>query len=61
MSFESCVRRIAYKIHAVKGDIENKELTKRIKKYQPDKKRKELGMSYEKLYSDLIDNYMVLI
>lgn len=57
VSFESCVKRIAYKIHAVDGDIENKELTKRIKKYKPDKKRKELGMSYENLYADLIDNY----
>lgn len=58
VSFESCVRRIAYKIHAVEGDIENKELTKRIKKYHPDKTRKMLGMSYENLYSDLIDNYV---
>lgn len=57
VSFEACIRRIAYKLHAVEGNIENKELTKRIKKYQPDKKRKELGMSYENLYSDLIDNY----
>lgn len=57
VSFESCVRRIAYKIHAVEGDIESKELTKRIRKFQPDKKRKELGLSYENLYSDLIDNY----
>lgn len=58
VSFESCVRRIAYKIHAVEGDIESKELTKRIGKYHPDKKRKTLGMSYENLYSDLIDNYV---
>ena len=58
VSFESCVRRIAYKIHAVEGDIENKELTKRITKYYPDKTRKMLGMSYENLYSDLIDNYV---
>ena len=57
VSFESCVRRIAYKIHAVEGDIESKELTKRIRKYKPDIKRKELGMSHENLYSDLIDNY----
>lgn len=49
VSFESCVRRIAYRIHAVEGDVENKELTKRIRKYQPDKKRKLLGMSYENL------------
>lgn len=57
VSFESCVRRIAYKIHAVEGDIESKELIKRIRKYKPDIKRKELEMSYENLYSDLIDNY----
>lgn len=57
VSFESCVRRIAYKIHAVEGDIESKELTKRIRKYKPDIKRKKLGMSHENLYSDLIDNY----
>ena len=57
VSFEACVRRIAYKIHAVEGDIENKELKKRIRRYHPDKKRKEYGMSYENLYSDLIDNY----
>lgn len=58
VSFESCVRRIAYRIHAIEGDIENKELSKRIRRYQPDKKRKLLGMSYENLYADLIDNYM---
>lgn len=57
VSFESCVRRIAYKIHAVDGDIESKELRKRITKYHPDIKRKELGMSYVGLYADLIDNY----
>lgn len=57
VSFEACVRRIAYKIHAVEGDIESKELSRRIRKFQPDKKRKVLGMSYENLFSDLIDNY----
>lgn len=58
VSFESCVRRIAYKIHAIEGDIESNELKRRITKYQPDNKRKELGLSYERLYSDLIDNYV---
>ena len=38
VSFEACVRRIAYKIHAVEGDIESKELSRRIRKFQPDKK-----------------------
>lgn len=60
-SIPEWVRRIAYKIHAVEGDIESKELTKRIRKYKPDKKRNELGMSYENLYSDLIDNYADLL
>lgn len=58
VSVESCLRRIAYKIHAVEGDIETKELRKRIRKYHPDNKRQVLGMSHEKLYSDLIDNYV---
>lgn len=57
VSFESCVRRIAYKMYAIEGETDNKELTKRIRSYQPDKKRKMLGMSHERLYSDLIDNY----
>ena len=42
VSFEACVRRIAYKIHAVEGDIENKELKKRIRRYHPDKKGKNM-------------------
>ena len=49
VSFESCLRRIAYKIHAVEGDIETKELRKRIRKYHPDNKRQVLGISHEKL------------
>lgn len=57
VSFDACVRRIAYKIHAVEGDVESDVLKKRIQKYHPDIKRKELGMSYANLYVDLIDNY----
>lgn len=57
VSFESCVRRIAYRIHAIDGDTENKMLTNRIRKFAPDKKRKELGMSYVTLYEGLIDAY----
>lgn len=57
VSFESCVFRIAYKIHAIEGDTEAKELKKRIKKFQPDNVRKSKGMTYVNSYADLIDNY----
>lgn len=57
VSFEACVYRIAYKIHAIEGDTEGKALKKRITKFKPDKVRKNKGMSYVGLYSDLIDNY----
>lgn len=42
VSFESCVFRIAYTLKMIDGDIDSKELKKRIKNYHPDKKRKEL-------------------
>lgn len=42
VSFESCVFRIAYTLKMIDGDTEPKELKKRISKYHPDKKRKEL-------------------
>ena len=57
VSFEACVFRIAYKIHAIDGDTEWKALKKRINKFKPDNVRKAMGMSYANLYSDLIDNY----
>ena len=34
VSFESCVFRLAYKLHAIDGDIEPDELRKRITKYK---------------------------
>ena len=42
VSFQSCVFRIAYTLKMIDGDTTSKELLKRIKKYRPDKKRKEL-------------------
>lgn len=56
-SFDSCVRRIAYRIHAIDGDIESAALAKRIRKFAPDKRRQELGMDYVSLYDDLINAY----
>lgn len=57
VSFESCLYRIAYRIHAIDGDTEPSALKKRITKYGPDKKRKSCHMTYTKLYSGLLDNY----
>lgn len=57
VSFEACVFRIAYKIHAIDGDTKPGVLKKRITDFQPDNKRKNLGMTYSELYADLIDNY----
>ena len=57
VSFESCLYRIAYKIHAVDGDLAYKGLNKRQKKYKPDIKRAKAGMTYVNLFADLIDNY----
>lgn len=37
VSFESCLFRIAYRIHAIDGDTESAALKKRIAKYAPDK------------------------
>ena len=57
VSFEACVFRIAYQIHAIPGNIEADELKRRIRKYSPDTVRKTKHMSYYKLYADLIDTY----
>ncbi len=57
MSFNSCLFRIAYKIHAIEGDIEASALRKRASKYKPELKRQERGMHSLNLYEDLIDAY----
>ena len=55
VSFESCVRRIAYQIHALSGDVESAALNKRIRKFKPDIERKKRHMSYARLYASLLD------
>lgn len=57
VSFESCVYRLAYKLHAIDGDIDPDELKKRISRYKPDKKRQEKGMYSLKLYEGLVNSY----
>jgi Zn-dependent peptidase ImmA (M78 family) len=57
VSFESCLFRIAYFIHAIPGNTESSELKKKIRKYKPDLRRRGLGYNNVSLYEGLIDAY----
>ena len=57
VSFESCLYRIAYKLHAIDGEIEPKALKRRASDYHPERVRKSRHMSHAKLYAGLIDCY----
>lgn len=57
VSFNSCLFRIAYKIHAIEGDTEPDALQKQTDKYGPEKVRKSRHLTYTKLFEDLIDCY----
>ena len=57
VSFQACLFRIAYLIHAISGNTEPNELKKRASRYQPDRERKRRHMTYTKVYADLIDSY----
>ena len=57
VSFEACLFRIAYRVHAIDGNTEATALKKRAAKYQPEKERKKRHLSYAKLYVGLIDCY----
>ena len=55
VSFQACLFRIAYMIHAISGNTEPDELRKRANKFKPEKERKRHHMTYTKLYEGLID------
>lgn len=61
VSFDSCVYRIAYFIHAVPGNTEVSELKKKIRKYKPDIRRKERGYNNVLLYEGLINSYEIAL
>ena len=42
VSFESCVKTICFRIRRFQEELDNNELTKLIKKYKPNSKRKEM-------------------
>ncbi len=57
VSLESCVFTLAYRCNMIEGDTSAKEIKKKIRKYQPEKKRMELGLeSYEPFMRDQIIN-----
>ena len=57
VSFQSCLFRIAYKIHAIEGDTEPQALMKRASRFKPELIRAKRHMTYTKLYEGLIDCY----
>ncbi|MBO5535261.1 MAG: Fic family protein [Clostridia bacterium] len=57
VSFEACLFRIAYKVHAIDGDTEPQALKSRAAKYKPEKVRKSRHMTYSQLYAGLLDAY----
>lgn len=57
VSFEACLYRIAYKLHAIEGDTFPQSLKKRIKDFHPKSVQKRMGITSVKLYTDLIDDY----
>lgn len=61
VSFQSCLYKIAYRLHKIKGDTDPETLRKMAGKYKPSIKRKELGMYdtilYEQLFDAIGDNF----
>ncbi len=55
VSFQSCLYRIAYRLHKIKGDTQSKELRKKIKKYKPQIKKNEYGYNDVLLYEQLFN------
>lgn len=63
VSFTSCLYRIAYGLHLIEGDISVESLRKRIKEYNPLKKRQELiknGID-NRLLSNLVSSMSYLM
>lgn len=55
VSYKSCLNKIAYKLHKIKGNTSPEQLEKRAKKYKPATKRKEQGYKDLVLYEQLFD------
>lgn len=61
VSFNACVRRLAYKLHIIRFK-DNKQLTKEIKKYKPDHKKSLQNIDREniELLKQVVDSYCFL-
>lgn len=61
VSFQSCLYKIAYRLHMIEGDTDAETLQKSAKKYKPAVKRKEQGkydtVLYEQLFDAIGDNF----
>jgi len=55
VSFLSCLYRIAYRLHKIKGDTSKESLSLKAKKYKAATRRKELGMYDTELYAQLFN------
>ena len=64
VSFSACLYRIAYRFHKIKGDTSSTNLQKKIKKFKPMNRRKELEMYdailYEQLFDAIGDNFRII-
>ena len=56
VSFISCLYRIAYRLHKIKGDTSKDSLRRRAEKYKPTNKRRELGMFETVLYEQMFNS-----
>lgn len=55
VSFQSCLYKVAYRLHKIKGDTNARALRELARKYKPNKKRREQGMFEDKLYAQMFD------
>ena len=55
VSFQSCLYKIAYRLHMIQGDTDADTLKKLARKYKPAVKRKEQGKYDTVLYEQLLD------
>ncbi|MCH5257298.1 MAG: ImmA/IrrE family metallo-endopeptidase [Lachnospiraceae bacterium] len=64
VSFETCLFRIAYRLHKIEGDISPDNLRKKKTKFKPDIRRKNLGLNsvllYEQLFNAIGDRFDIV-
>ena len=56
VSFEACLYKLAYSLHMIEGDTSADALKKKIRRFKPQNKREERGLTDTRLFSQLFDN-----